>query len=283
MRKIYVDDMNDIAAVMREVTPLMDLKHPNTVRLLDVLIHSNRVELVSEHLDCDLLKYLEKPERITQPQIKEMLRQILKGLASCHSKNLVHGNLTPKSLLIDCKSGTVKLSVFGLTSINNVVSHHSHHHHHHHHQRLHPDPGGEYTTWEMNAAYMAPEVLLGREGCSFAADVWSVGCILALMLTRQHLFAMKGNELGGQIPSQLDHMFRIRGSPEWLLGNASSNYQLQDLTAKLNFGDSAGLDLIKVSHRICFLPIHSWFLYSLPVRRHGHDSDEVIGVVVFHC
>ncbi|CAI0470130.1 unnamed protein product, partial [Linum tenue] len=92
MRKIYVDDMNDIAAVMREVTPLMDLKHPNTVRLLDVLIHSNRVELVSEHLDCDLLKYLEKPERITQPQIK--VGQITQSL-DCKSF---------LSSLLDCKS-----------------------------------------------------------------------------------------------------------------------------------------------------------------------------------
>lgn len=48
--------------------------------------------------------------------------------------------------------------------------------------------------------YRAPEILLGSRHYSTAIDMWSVGCIIAEMATRQPLFP--GD-------SEIDEIFRI--------------------------------------------------------------------------
>lgn len=52
----------------------------------------------------------------------------------------------------------------------------------------------------MTLWYRAPEILLGSRHYSTAIDMWSVGCIIAEMATRQPLFP--GD-------SEIDEIFRI--------------------------------------------------------------------------
>lgn len=46
--------------------------------------------------------------------LQAILKQILLGLAYCHSHKILHRDLKPSNLLIDLKSNTVKLADFGL-------------------------------------------------------------------------------------------------------------------------------------------------------------------------
>ncbi|CAN0824523.1 Cell division control protein 2 homolog [Linum grandiflorum] len=243
VKKIYVADMNRIAALMREITLLLELNHPNVVRFLDVVMCSDSIKVVSEHLDCDLLMYIEKNQQmLTQAKIKDFLRQILQGIAYCHSKNVFHGKLTPKNLLMDCTNSNVKLAGFGLTGTDAFC-------HTTNHQMGQP---GSYTPWEIASAYKAPEVLLLPDNRSFPADVWAAGCILALLLTKQHLFIMKNKH--GHIPSttQLDHILSQWSSSHnhKSLVPVESLEKQQDLSARLEFSDAAGLDLINRMLRV---------------------------------
>lgn len=57
-----------------------------------------------------------------------------------------------------------------------------------------------YAAQVVTLWYRAPEVLLGSRHYSTAIDMWSVGCIVAEMATRQPLFP--GD-------SEIDEIFRI--------------------------------------------------------------------------
>jgi len=55
--------------------------------------------------------------------------------------------------------------------------------------------------------YRAPEIMLNSKGYTKSIDIWSVGCILAEMLSNRPIFP------GKHYLDQLNHILAILGSP----------------------------------------------------------------------
>lgn len=98
--------------------------------------------------------------------------QILTGLRYCHAHSVMHRDLKPQNILVSNKN-IVKLADFGLGRVFSL-------------------PVGKYTHEVVTPWYRAPEVLLGTRCYSTGIDVWSVGCILAEMVTGKPLFYAEG-------------------------------------------------------------------------------------------
>jgi len=88
--------------------------------------------------------------------------------------------LKPQNLLID-KNGIIKIADFGLGRVFGV-------------------PVRVYTHEVVTLWYRAPEVLLGSSRYSCPIEVWSIGCIMAEMVTKKPLF---------QGDSEIDQLYRI--------------------------------------------------------------------------
>lgn len=93
---------------------------------------------------------------------------MVRGLAFCHARRILHRDLKPQNLLID-KEGNLKLADFGLARAIGL-------------------PVRTYTHEIVTLWYRAPEILLGQKHYSTAVDMWSVGCIFAEMSTSSPLF-----------------------------------------------------------------------------------------------
>lgn len=93
----------------------------NVVRFLDVAESQHpsvRVAaLVMELGHIDLFNFWETPwkDRVTGNTLTVMLGQIWNGLAHLHTRGYAHNDLHPDNILIDARTGTVKLCDFGLT------------------------------------------------------------------------------------------------------------------------------------------------------------------------
>lgn len=181
------------STAIREISFLKELSEDfNIVKLIDVL-HSNgekKLHLVFEYLDQDLKKYIDSYVGKPMPQyiIKSFLYQLISGVAFCHQKRILHRDLKPQNLLINAQ-GALKLADFGLARSISI-------------------PVRTYTHEVVTLWYRAPEILLGCQNYSFGVDVWSIGCILAEMVTGRSLFQ------GDSEIDQLFRIFRTLGTPD---------------------------------------------------------------------
>ncbi|XP_019398160.1 PREDICTED: cyclin-dependent kinase 3 isoform X3 [Crocodylus porosus] len=191
LKKIRLDSETEgvPSTAIREISLLKELKHPNIVRLLDVVHSQKKLYLVFEYLNQDLKKYMDSSWTGELPLslVKSYLFQLLQGVNFCHSHRVIHRDLKPQNLLIN-EVGAIKLADFGLARAFGV-------------------PLRTYTHEVVTLWYRAPEILLGCKYYSTAVDIWSIGCIFAEMVTRKALFP------GDSEIDQLFRIFRILGTP----------------------------------------------------------------------
>ncbi|KAL9457079.1 hypothetical protein AB3S75_006172 [Citrus x aurantiifolia] len=223
--------------IIREVSLLKELEHENIVRLLDVQSSRTDVFLVFEYLDLDLHSFITRHKTtFNLLVIKAILKQILLGLAYCHSLKILHRDLKPNNLLIDLKRNTVKLADFGLARASGV-------------------PQKEYSRDCVYSPYKAPELLLGYTGYSTPIDVWAVGCIFAEMITGKPLFPSKKHD-------HLSLIFSLLGTPtdeSWAESTYISeilplypHFKPANLAEKFPNLEPAGVDLL--SQMLCLNP-----------------------------
>lgn len=192
--------------VIREISLLRELEHPNVVRLLDVIQSSSAptpgsgngsLHLVFEYVAHDLKTFMDQHQisddilerrGLPPPMVKNFMRQIFAGVGFCHTYRVLHRDLKPHNLLISANGTQLKLADFGLA-------------------RLSALPNGPYTHEVVTLWYRAPELLLGANRYSASVDVWSTGCIFAEMATGYPLFP------GRTDIDQLFKIFQRRGTP----------------------------------------------------------------------
>uniref|UniRef100_A0A674P7F4 cyclin-dependent kinase n=1 Tax=Takifugu rubripes TaxID=31033 RepID=A0A674P7F4_TAKRU len=154
---------------IREVSLLKDLKHANIVTLHDIVHTDKSLTLVFEYLDKDLKQYMDDCGNILSMQnVKIFLFQILRGLAYCHRRKVLHRDLKPQNLLINDR-GELKLADFGLARAKSV-------------------PTKTYSNEVVTLWYRPPDVLLGSSEYSTQIDMWGVGCIFYEMAAGRPLF-----------------------------------------------------------------------------------------------
>ena len=76
---------------IREISLLKELKHPNIVKLLDVIHNDKKLTLVFEYADQDLKKFLDfNGGDLDSQTIRHLLQQLLRGIEYCHEKSVLH-------------------------------------------------------------------------------------------------------------------------------------------------------------------------------------------------
>ncbi|XP_036376071.1 cyclin-dependent kinase 17-like [Megalops cyprinoides] len=173
---------------IREVSLLKDLKHANIVTLHDIVHTDKSLTLVFEYLDKDLKQYMDDCGNImSMHNVKIFLLQILRGLAYCHRRKVLHRDLKPQNLLINDR-GELKLADFGLARAKSV-------------------PTKTYSNEVVTLWYRPPDVLLGSSEYSTQIDMWGVGCIFYEMASGRPLFP------GSTVDDELHLVFRMLGTP----------------------------------------------------------------------
>ena len=129
-----------------------------------------------------------------------VLQQVCHSLAEAHDRGLVHRDVKPANIFL-CRMGRdfdfVKVLDFGLV------------------QTRKSDPATAVTETLATAqtligtpAYMAPEVILGRDDVDRRADVYAIGCVAFYLLTGTRVF-----QDGTQMQALIDHVHTAPVAP----------------------------------------------------------------------
>uniref|UniRef100_A0A674BAY5 mitogen-activated protein kinase n=1 Tax=Salmo trutta TaxID=8032 RepID=A0A674BAY5_SALTR len=201
----------------RELRLLKHMKHENVIGLLDVftpatsLEEFNDVYLVTHLMGADLNNIV-KCQKLTDDHVQFLIYQILRGLKVCVCVCVCVCDLKPSNLAVneDCE---LKILDFGLAR--------------------HTDD--EMTGYVATRWYRAPEIMLNWMHYNMTVDIWSVGCIMAELLTGRTLFP--GTDHIGQL--KLIMLLMRTPEPELLMKNLLSLNYINSLPQmpKRNFAD----------------------------------------------
>ncbi|XVF52813.1 hypothetical protein PTKIN_Ptkin05aG0048800 [Pterospermum kingtungense] len=169
-RLVIPDDFCSIKLEIEIMTRLSG--HPNVVDLKAVYEDEDFVHLVMELCaGGELFHRLEKYGRFSEFEACVLFKHLMQVVKYCHDNGIVHRDLKPENILLATKSSSspIKLADFGLATYIKQG------------QKLHGTVGSPF--------YIAPEVLAG--GYNQAADVWSAGVILYILLSGMPPFGGK--------------------------------------------------------------------------------------------
>ena len=87
---------------LREIKLLKELRSPYIVGLLDVFPHKRKLTMVLEYMDSDLEALIKaKGVVLSAANVKAYVQLLLKALAHCHARWVVHRDVKPNNMLID--------------------------------------------------------------------------------------------------------------------------------------------------------------------------------------
>lgn len=199
--KLMGDFESQLVKLNREVDILRELRHPRIVNLITVHRTTHSCFLVMELVrGGELFHSIVQNKRFNETEARYIFRQLLEAVGYMHQKNVIHRDLKPENILVvDTKpvpeplTGTlrdIKIADFGLSK---VVQ----------------DGLSMARTFVGTPQYWAPEVLRVQGGGGAydkAADFWSLGAVLFVMLSGRYPFDGKKMPLEAQIQTAAFNM-----------------------------------------------------------------------------
>ncbi|KAI6659257.1 Extracellular signal-regulated kinase 2-like [Oopsacas minuta] len=189
LKKIFDAFRNttDAQRTYREVFFLTKFSsHQNIVRLLNVVRADNHRDLylLFEYMDTDLHQAI-RAGILAEIHRAYIMYQLMNATSYLHSGNVIHRDYKPSNVLLNAEC-FVKVADFGLA--RSLI-------------QIPPSQSGSHgntvdtnseplmTEYVATRWYRAPEILLSSNKYTKGVDMWSLGCILAEMMTHKPLFS----------------------------------------------------------------------------------------------
>ena len=181
----------------RELQIMRVLRHPNVVDLRaffythgdkkDELFLNLVLEFVPETVYRASRHYTKVKQSMPILLVKLYMYQVLRSLAYIHSLGICHRDIKPQNLLLDPRTGVLKLCDFGSAKI--LV------------------PGEPNVSYICSRYYRAPELIFGATNYTTNIDIWSTGCVMAELMQGMPLFP------GESGIDQLVEIIKVLGTP----------------------------------------------------------------------
>jgi serine/threonine-protein kinase len=171
-------DQAEKAAMMQSLKDAAALSHPNIATLFDFGDYGDRIYVAHEFVSGITLRQEMAGRPVNPRRALELAVQLADALAEAHSREIVHGDLRPDTLMVTGK-GSAKILEFGLSRwtiggrARSAVAQSP--------EAVGADPASV-------AAYLSPEQALGNV-IDPRSDLFSAGSIVYEMLTGRAPFA----------------------------------------------------------------------------------------------
>ncbi|KAI4371778.1 hypothetical protein MLD38_010087 [Melastoma candidum] len=153
-----------IEQIKREISVMRLVRHPNVVRLHEVMASKTKIYFAMEFVKGGELFDKVARGKLREDVARKYFQQLIGAIDFCHSRGVFHRDLKPENLLLD-ENGNLKVSDFGLSAL---------------HESTRQD--GLLHTTCGTPAYVAPEVISKKGYDGAKADIWSCGVVLFVLM-----------------------------------------------------------------------------------------------------
>ncbi|XP_020194832.1 putative cyclin-dependent kinase F-2 [Aegilops tauschii subsp. strangulata] len=147
--------------------------------------------LAMDYVGPNLHAFLSERPPLPEAIVKAYMWQLLTGANKMHSHRILHRDIKPHNILVGEGGKILKFCDLGLAMSLKTAR--------------------KPYEFAGTMPYMAPEMLLGRPDYDAGVDVWSLGCVMAEMLTGRMLFKADKKD---DRAAQLSAIFRVLGFPD---------------------------------------------------------------------
>ncbi|KAL7753867.1 mitogen activated protein kinase [Sorochytrium milnesiophthora] len=206
---------------LREIKILRYFHHENIIGILDIIKPESMDKFV-DLMETDMHRVI-RTQELSDDHCQYFIYQTLRALKCLHSANVLHRDLKPSNLLLNANCD-LKVCDFGLARILNIDQE--------------TNTAGFMTEYVATRWYRAPEIMLTFKEYTQAIDVWSVGCILAEMLSGKPIFP------GRDYHHQLSLILDVLGTPSLEDFNAIKSRRARDYIRSLPFKKKIPLNVL---------------------------------------
>ncbi|XP_063941872.1 CBL-interacting serine/threonine-protein kinase 23 isoform X3 [Daucus carota subsp. sativus] len=154
-----------IGQIKREISTMKLVRHPNVIRMHEVMASKTKIYIVLEFVTGgELFDRIASKGRLKEDEARKYFQHLINAVNYCHSRGVFHRDLKPENLLLDA-NGVLKVSDFGLSALPQQVR----------------EDGLLHTTCGT-PNYVAPEVINNKGYDGAKADLWSCGVILYVLM-----------------------------------------------------------------------------------------------------
>ncbi|XP_059299710.1 CBL-interacting serine/threonine-protein kinase 25-like [Lycium ferocissimum] len=164
INKDHVKREGMMEQIIREISIMRLVRHPNIVELKEVMATKQKIFVVMEYVKGGELFAKVANGKLKEDVARKYFQQLISAVDFCHSRGVYHRDLKPENLLLD-ENENLKVSDFGLSALS---------------EQLRTD--GLLHTQCGTPAYVAPEVLRKKGYDGAKSDIWSCGVILYVLL-----------------------------------------------------------------------------------------------------
>lgn len=167
--------VNFLKEIVREIKILHQLDHPNIIQIYDFFHDEDRIYIVNEYCDGgDLINYVNTHPIISDEKILSIATQIIMGINELHKKHIVHRDIKMENIVM-CRGDVVKIIDFGCAVY------------------CYPDQYVDYPPCGT-ISYSSPETLIRGGKIDQSVDVWSLGIVIYLLITKKFPFTGSTNK-----------------------------------------------------------------------------------------
>lgn len=153
-----------ILQLEQEIALLSQFEHENIVQYYGTDKEDSKLFIFLELVTQGSIASLYQKYHLRNSQVSSYTRQILNGLNYLHERDVVHRDIKCANILVHA-NGSIKLADFGLAKEISKFN--------------------DLKSCKGSVYWMAPEVIHPKKTYGIAADIWSLGCTVLEMLTRQ--------------------------------------------------------------------------------------------------
>ncbi len=182
----------------RELEILRITNHPNVIKLCfffnykspqDHKVYQHlAMECLPETLQLEIKRYTSIKKSLPLTHIKIYAYQIARAMLYLHALGVCHRDIKPSNILVDPKSGVLKICDFGSA------------------KRL--EPNQPSVAYICSRYYRAPELIVGCTIYTTQIDIWGFGCVLGEMFLGRAVFQ------GADPTLQLREISKLLGPPD---------------------------------------------------------------------